>query len=102
PDRAKAKQRPARRVAATQVSVPAADAVVLPDVTEELPLPPVAAKQRSGRRKAANEPPVTLDPQPAPPARQPAPLVMTPPIMVELNAVAEGWPTRSRFDVVVL
>jgi hypothetical protein len=27
---------------------------------------------------------------------------MTRPIMVELNAAAEGWPTRSRFDVVVL
>ncbi len=27
---------------------------------------------------------------------------MTRPIIVELNAVAEGWPTQSRFDVVVL
>ncbi len=72
------------------------------DATEELSAAPATAKHRPGRRKAANQAQVPLEPQPPPLARQPAHLVMTRPIMVELNAMAEGWPNRSRFDVALL
>jgi len=99
---AAAKHRPVRRAAARQKSAPAPDALVPAGTAGEQPAPPVAAKQRSVRREAAKLKPASPELPGPPPAQQAAPLVMTRPIMVELNAVAEGWPTRSRFDVVML
>ncbi|HEX3991416.1 MAG TPA: hypothetical protein VHX39_09625, partial [Acetobacteraceae bacterium] len=57
------------------------------------------AKDRPAQEAAVKRAPATAEP---PPAKQPARPAMTRPIMVELNADVEGWPTRSRFDVVLL
>ena len=85
-----AEQRPARRVTAK------------PGSGTGVPVAATVAEEQPAGAAAAQQPEVPQDPLPASPAKQPAPLVMTRPIMVELNAIAEGWPTRSRFDVLVL
>lgn len=91
--------RPVARVAAKHSA--AADAVVPIAAAEPQAAQPMAGKQRSSRRSNAQQAPVP-EPPVTPAAKQPATLVLTKPIMAELNAAAEGWPTRSRFDVVVL
>jgi ADP-heptose:LPS heptosyltransferase/GT2 family glycosyltransferase len=57
------------------------------------------AKDRPAQKVVEKQEAVTAEP---PPAKQPVRPAMTRPIMVELNAATEGWPTRSRFDVVLL
>jgi hypothetical protein len=97
-----AKDRPARTEAAKPSARPATEAPVAADLVQQQPAPPATAKRRSGRRGGATQVPAAAEAQPSAPAKQPARPVMKRPIMVELNAVAEGWTTRSRFDLVLL
>lgn len=62
-----------------------------------------ATKQTTGRKVSVRQQAPPTDQQTLPPeVKADASSVEARPIIVELNAAAEGWPTQSRFDVVLV